>query len=284
MKQQQHSIVSGGGSGLGLGLVKRLLRRGGDVTILDLSLSDDVRRQLDEAASGSQAWAYYPVDLTDDAAVVEAVQDAVERFGPPRLAINSAGILINQPFADTRAADFRRVVDVNLSGSFHFAAAVLPYLAAGSRLALIASMAGLTSSYGYSAYGASKFGVVGLATTLRYEYEPLGIGITCVCPPEVRTPMVAQERTPGNASPVALALKDLAGSLEVDAACDRILAGIDAGRWMVIPGVRAKLTTMLARHAPDSFFFVMNRIIRRLLHKQGLLQARNGHRQVIDGK
>src|SRR5690554_5495497 len=119
MKQQQHSIVSGGGSGLGLGLAKRLLRRGGDVTILDLSLSDDVRRQLDDVASaGYQAWAYYQVDLTDDAAVVEAVQDAVDRFGPLQLAINSAGILINQPFADTRAPDFRRVVDVNLNGSF----------------------------------------------------------------------------------------------------------------------------------------------------------------------
>src|SRR3546814_2598867 len=55
------------------------------------------------------------------------------------------------------------------------------------RLALIASMAGLTSNYAYAAYGASKFGVVGLATTLRYEYEPLGIGISCICPPEVKT-------------------------------------------------------------------------------------------------
>src|SRR3546814_19586442 len=95
----------------------------------------------------------------------------------------------------------------------------------GSCLALIASMAGLTSNYAYAAYGAPKFGVVGLATTLRYEYEPLGIGISCICPPEVKTPMVASERANGN--PVSLELKEFAGSLEIDPACDAMLAGLD---------------------------------------------------------
>src|SRR3546814_13764492 len=99
---------------------------------------------------------------------------AAQAWGAPQLAINSAGIIINKVLAETTAAEFSRVVDVNLNGSFNFAAAVLPTMGKGSRLALIASMAGLTSNYAYAAYGASKFGVVGLATTLRYEYEPLG--------------------------------------------------------------------------------------------------------------
>lgn len=133
----------------------------------------------------------------------------------------------------------------------------------GLGLALIASMAGLTSSYGYTAYGSSKFGVVGLATTLRYEYEPQGIGITCVCPPEVKTPMVSRERSPGNADPVSLAIKDIAGSLDADYACDAILDGIDSERWMVIPGLKSKVTMLFARHLPAGFNKFMDFNIRR---------------------
>src|SRR3546814_18443523 len=108
--------------------------------------------------------------------VMSEARGVVVAGGAPQFAINSAGIIINKVLAETPAAEFSRGVDVNLNGSFNFAAAVLPTMGKGSRLALIASMAGLTSNYAYAAYGASKFGVVGLATTLRYEYEPLGIG------------------------------------------------------------------------------------------------------------
>src|SRR3546814_665032 len=142
----------------------------------------------------------------------------------------------------------------------------------GSRLALIASMAGLTSNYAYAAYGASKFGVVGLATTLRYEYEPLGIGISCICPPEVKTPMVASERANGN--PVSLELKEFAGSLEIDPACDAMLAGLDAGRWMIIPGVNSRITAFAARYLPRPFHAVMHRLICRAMRKHGVVLAR----------
>lgn len=270
MTQWQHTIISGGGSGLGLGLSQRLLRRGGKVSVLDLTMSEEARSALDLAATaGKGTWQILEADLTDQSGVTTAVAQAVKAFGQPDLCVNCAGVLINKTFADTTSADFARVVEVNLTGSFHFAKAVLPHLVSGSRLALIASIAGLTSSYGYTAYGASKFGVVGLATTLRYEYEPLGIGITCVCPPEVKTPMVATERAPGNADPISLALKDLAGSLEADYACDGILAGIDAGKWQVVPGVRGKLTVLIARHLPGGFFALMKFNIQRLMKKYG---------------
>src|SRR3546814_20252586 len=98
----------------------------------------------------------------------------------------------------------------------------------GSRLALIASMAGLTSTYAYAAYGASKFGVVGLATTLRYEYEPPGIGFRCICPPEVNTPMVARVRP--NRHPVSLDLKVSAGSPAHAPDCRSVVGGFVARR------------------------------------------------------
>src|SRR3546814_19262713 len=119
-------------------------------------------------------------------------------------------------------------------------------------------MAGVTSNYAYAAYGASKFGFVCRVTTLRYEYEPLGIGISCICPPEAKTPTVASERANGN--PVSLELKECAGSLEIDPACDAMLAGLDAGRWMIIPGVKSPTTAFAARSLPRPFPAVMQRL------------------------
>lgn len=265
-----HALITGGASGLGLGLALRLLRRGTRVSVLDLALGDAARQQLDSAAQVPGQWAFASADVTDEPATQAAVAASVARFGPPDLAIHCAGILINRAVADTSAQAFRRVVDVNLNGSFILSAAVLPHMRPGSRLALIASMAGLTSNYAYAAYGASKFGVVGLAHTLRYEYAPLGIGITCVCPPEVKTPMVESERSPGNFNDISLALKDHAGSMTADAAVAAILKGVDAGRWLVVPSLQAKLVAGVARHLPSVFFAFMNFLVRREMRRRGV--------------
>ncbi|MDX1496102.1 MAG: SDR family NAD(P)-dependent oxidoreductase [Salinisphaeraceae bacterium] len=269
MKQWQHSIVTGAGSGIGLGLAQRLLRRGGRVSVINRSLKDEARALLDEAANeGASQWQYLQADVSDEAALHTVVEAAVQSYGSPDLAINSAGIAVSKTFANTPGSEFEHVINVNLNGSAYFAAAVLPYMQPGSRLALIASMAGLVSNYGYSAYGASKFGVVGLATSLRYEYEPLGIGITCVCPPEVHTPMIVAERKPeNNPDPVCLGLKDIVGTLDVDYACDSILKGIDRGRWMVISGFMARSTALTARILPAAFFAFMRFSIYRLRRK-----------------
>jgi NAD(P)-dependent dehydrogenase (short-subunit alcohol dehydrogenase family) len=268
MKTWKHSMITGGGSGLGLGLGLRLLRRGGNLSVLDLVVGENARSQLDEAArSGGGKWLFYKADITDQVAIAKAVVAATKKLGKLDLAVNSAGIINNKTFAALSHDDFRKVLEVNLFGSFNFAKAVIPHLDPGGRLALVASMAGLISNYGYTAYGTSKFAVVGLATTLRHEYAPRGLGITCICPPEVKTPMVAHERAPGNADPISLALKDFAGSLDLDEACDAMLAGIDAGEFLVVPGVRSKLTLQLARYWPAAFFGFLDFNVRRLIRK-----------------
>lgn len=199
-------MITGTGSGLGLGLAVRLLKRGSKVSVLDLSVNDEHRAALDDAARlGNGRWQFIEANVTQEEQVRVAVAQAVNDFGAPDLAVNSAGVGLCQAFADMSSEAFRRVIDINLMGSYNFAAAVLPHLKKGARLALVASLAGITSNYAYAAYGTSKFGVVGLATTLRYEYEPRGIHISCICPPEVKTPLVAQERgrRSGGAGPQA---------------------------------------------------------------------------------
>lgn len=261
MKTINHVIVSGGGSGLGLGLACRYLKRGINVSIFDLAIKGEQKKTLDKLASKHNAkWQFFETDVTHAGLVKDNVAQAISEFGLIDLAINSAGIVINKSFEETGPEDFKRVIDINLNGSFNFASAVLPTMKPGSRLALIASIAGLISNYAYSAYGASKFGVVGLATTLRYEYEHKGINISCVCPPEVKTPMVAEELKNGNQ--VSLAMKKFGGSMEADDACDQILSGLDSGKWMIIPSLNGKLLAAFARVFPAPFFSLTKQVIK----------------------
>lgn len=261
MKTIKHVLISGGGSGLGLGLACRYLKRGNSVSILDLSISNERKKVLDKLAKTHQTkWQFFKTDVTNASLVKDNVEHAILEFGLINLAVNSAGVVINKSFKDTSPEDFKRVIDINLNGSFNFASAVLPMMKPGSRLALIASIAGLISNYAYCAYGASKFGVVGLATTLRYEYEHKGIHISCVCPPEVKTPMVAEELKHGNQ--VSLALKKFGGSMDPNVACDQIVAGLDAGKWMVIPSFNGKFLAASARVFPTPFFAAMKQVIK----------------------
>ncbi|WP_420496968.1 SDR family NAD(P)-dependent oxidoreductase [Spongiibacter nanhainus] len=263
MSQLKHNLITGAGSGLGLGIACRLLRRGENVSVLDLVVPPTARASLNEAALQGQAkWHSVEMDIRDEANVQSAVAEAIALFGPPGLALNCAGIVLNKTISAMKGEEFALVVDINLNGSFYFVHAVLPHLLPGSRLALIASVAGFTSNYAYSAYGASKFGVIGLAKTLRYEYSDSGIGITCVCPPEVETPLVFKEREQGD--PVALGIKALGGCLSADYACDKIVAGLDKGTWMIIPGRRAKGMVLLSRLLPETFHAVMAHHIRKL--------------------
>ena len=265
----KHVIISGGASGLGQGMAERLLRRGATVSVLDLAVKPERGAALDAAAAaGKSTWHFFKTDMTDEAGVKNAVAEAIALSGRSDLGINSAGIGLAQSFADMPSAAFKRMIEVNLMGSYHFAAALLPHLGKGDRLALIASMAGITSNYGYVAYGTSKFGVVGLATSLRYEYEPLGIHISCICPPEVMTPMVEAEYDGGNQ--IAIELKNVAGRLTLDQACDGIIAGLDKGQWTIIPGFKAKATAFLAQRMPGLFNAITFSLLRKIMRKHGM--------------
>jgi 3-dehydrosphinganine reductase len=269
---QKHVIITGGGSGLGFGLATRYLKQGASVTILDLSITDEQQSTLAESAKNNHAgYLFLTTNITVAEEVKQSVNAAIEQYGPPDLAINSAGVLINKTLENTTPEAFKHIIDVNLNGSFNFASAVLPLMKSGSRIALIASVAGLISNYGYSAYGASKFGVVGLATTLRYEYEHRGINVSCVCPPEVKTPMVAVEHASGD--PVSLELKKFAGSMQPDDACDQIFKGIEAGKWMIIPSMNAKSLILISRLFPRLFSVSMQQLIRYAVNKVNFSKA-----------
>ena len=253
--------ITGGMSGIGKALATEYIRRGAQVAIFDLTADDAVIEELNQnRLHAQQTVIAYQASVTDSAGLSEAVAQAVAVIGAPQLGLNCAGIQRAQPFDSLSAEHFEQVVQVNLVGSRNFAAAVLPLMGPGSRLALVASMAGFVSNYAYAAYSASKFGVIGLGRVLRTEYKPKGISVSLICPPEVDTPMVVDEMK--NMHPVSRRLKALGGSLSLPTATKIILAGLDAGRDVIIPGGKAKIAYFSSRYLPD---FITNGIVDRIV-------------------
>ena len=127
--------------------------------------------------------------------------------------------------------------------------------------AFIASLAGLTGNFGYTAYCASKFGVRGLAEALRYELKLQGIAVSLCCPGEIMTPMVAQERRAMH--PVSAAMKDFAGSSTLDKSVPALLRGIARREFEITDTPKAALTAWLSRHTPGLARAVGDGIARR---------------------
>jgi NAD(P)-dependent dehydrogenase (short-subunit alcohol dehydrogenase family) len=243
------AFITGGGSGLGRQFAKLLLAEGASVALFDLCVSDEVLAELEALALPGQKVLTFQADITDGEAVERVVAEAVDALGAPDLALNSAGIAVSSPFETLSRAAFEKVVAVNLFGSRNFAAAVLPKMKPQSRLVLVASLAGKAGSFGYAAYNASKFGVVGLAECLRVEQKLRGVDVSVLCPGEIATPLVEEEAK--TIHPIARAIKDTGGTLEVGEACDAMLRDVARGRFTVIPGFKSRMTHAVAAHFPS---------------------------------
>jgi len=262
--------VTGAGSGIGLEIATRFARQGKHLALFDLQFNDEAKRQLLRNASGKrQMFEFCEVDVSKHQDLENAVASAGDKLGAPTLVLHCAGINLTGPFEQMPEGAFEKVVSVNLFGTKHLLSAVLPLLkrqATASRkkvkLILVASMAGLVGNYGYTSYCASKFGVVGLAQSLRLELAPAGIQVQVISPPEVDTPMVHKEHL--SIHPVTLKLKLLAGSLSLPEAVDGIMRGMQKNRFVIIPGAQAKLTYWLGRLVPQ---FLMHRILDRMVQK-----------------
>lgn len=244
--QCKTAFVTGAGSGIGLALAETFARRGARVAAFDLRFSDEARARLRQACPEAQ---FFEVDVRHAAGVAASVSQAVAQLGAPDVALNAAGVQVARSFLDLTSESYDAVIDINLKGSRNFAAAVLPHMRSGAHLALVASLAGIVGNYGYAAYCSSKFGVVGLASVLRIESKPQGIVVSVICPPEVPTPMVDEERR--TAPAVTMQTKQFAGTVSLPDLCRQVMHGLERDRFMIIPGSwRAGFTARMARFSP----------------------------------
>ena len=253
-KNMKTAWITGGSSGIGLELTKRLLKDKYQVCIFAHA---GIEQAITELQKLSPAVCGFEIDVQNESTLDAKFSEAVATFGTPDLLINSAGISIAKSFEDMSSEEFLRQININLVGSRNVAHAALPYLkqtvqqGKTPKIVFIASAAGLVGCYGYTGYCASKFGVIGLAEVLRMELRSEKIDVAVVCPPEVDTPLVTEERK--NGSPVTAALKQLGGSMPVEKACQEIYSGIFSSQFMIIPGAQLRILTKISRVIPDVY-------------------------------
>ncbi|WGF89095.1 SDR family NAD(P)-dependent oxidoreductase [Marinivivus vitaminiproducens] len=185
------ALVTGGASGIGLATVNLLIEDGWSVVAVD-------RDEAQLAALPAHARLRPArLDVTDEAAIGRLVGE-IETAGPPlRGVVNSAGIAVDARFLDTTPDMIRRMVEVNLIGTFLVGQAAARAMrdTGGGAIVNVASVSGLRGNISRSAYGASKGGVVTLTQIMAVELAPLGIRVNAIAPGPVETPMVAAVHT-----------------------------------------------------------------------------------------
>ena len=184
----RHTLITGGGSGIGAATARMLAAEGAKVTLLGR------RREPLETVAAEVSGLVIACDVTDREALENAFEDARAANGPLDFVILNAGIGDSAPFQRTKREAWDRIIATNLTSLFDGAQLALPDLLQGEdkRLIIVASVAGLKGAPYAAPYAASKHGAVGLARSLALEFAKTSLTVNAVCPAFVDTPMVDQ--------------------------------------------------------------------------------------------
>jgi NAD(P)-dependent dehydrogenase (short-subunit alcohol dehydrogenase family) len=173
------ALVTGASGGIGGAVARRLHEAGASVSLISRRGSD----------LGLERGLGLVCDVRDRAALREAADETIERFGRLDIAVANAGVGAYGPFLELAPEQVEAMIDINLKGTLYTAAATLPHLIASGEgdFVALASVAGLRAFPGESVYNASKFGQLGFTRSLDHELREHGVRATCVCPGGVNT-------------------------------------------------------------------------------------------------
>lgn len=192
------SVVTGGGSGIGLAIAVRLAADGAAVAVFDRDAVSAERAAAVIAASGGRAIGVQ-ADVTERPGVEAAVIETMDRLGAPTILVNNAGLQHFGSFLKIDLETWQRVLDVNLTGTFHCCQVVIPHMleAGWGRIVNISSSSAQGGQPLMTAYVSSKAGVIGFTKALALEFGPQGITVNTIPPGFIDTPMLRDSEARG---------------------------------------------------------------------------------------
>ena len=227
------ALITGGNGGIGLGMARGLAAAGAAIVVAGRNREKSARAVGELEGLGAQAVAL-EVDVADESSVNALVRAAVDRFGRLDVVVNNAGINIRKPPQDLTLAEWRQVLDTNLTSAFLTGRAAYPLMKrqGGGKIINIGSMMSIFGASFTPAYAASKGGIVQLTRAMATAWARDNIQVNAVLPGWIDTELTAQARR------------------EVPGLHERVLARTPAQRWGVADDL-AGIAVFLASSASD---------------------------------
>jgi NAD(P)-dependent dehydrogenase (short-subunit alcohol dehydrogenase family) len=186
----RNAVITGGASGLGLEVAKRIVAEGGRVALWDFN-----KDALESAAKIVKSSLICHVDVSDYTLVQQAAAKTKKALGKVDILVASAGVTgATDPVVEFPVESWRHVIDVNLTGLFYCCREIVPFMQENGygRVVNIASVAGKEGNPNASAYSASKAGVIGFTKSLGKELATKNILVNCITPAAFESPILSQ--------------------------------------------------------------------------------------------
>jgi NAD(P)-dependent dehydrogenase (short-subunit alcohol dehydrogenase family) len=246
------AVVTGGGSGIGAALTRRLVSAGAHVTVADVDV--DAAQHVVDSLEGPGTAIAVPLDVRDAAAVAEVVDEVVVRHGRLDLMFNNAGITFGGETHELTLHHWDSIIDVNIRGVVHGVAAAYPVMVEQHHGHIVntASMGGLMAAGLITSYVMTKHAVVGLSLALRTEAAAHGVGVTALCPAAVETPLLEKgELGRFRGRDYYLKGQGIKRPLEPDALAKQALEAVAANRALLVTPRQARVAWRVGRLAPS---------------------------------
>ena len=268
----QTALVTGGSSGIGLGLARQLARLGARVIVV----ARDPQR-LEEALASLPASKHghhlaFSTDVSEPAQVSQMAETVIEQAGVPDLLINNAGVAHPGYVQELDLDIFHWMMDVNYYGAVHVTKAFLPGMFArrSGHIVNIASTAGFAGVFGYTAYSGSKFALRGFSEALRAELKPYSITVSIVYPSDTDTPQLVYDNL--HKPPE---LVEMTASLNMDpyppeVVAGRILKGISKKKQVIITDIGNRALYIIVNNLGIGYSFqdfLLKRAL-KILHRE----------------